>query len=92
MIVWGVLGLLFSDFFYPKISSLIERIPYNIGKRLTTIMIYFMIINCLISWGAIIRQGNRNKDIDTIPIVDNFFDKYYPDDYLQRRFPNMVFK
>ncbi len=92
MVVWGILGILFSDFLYPKLSYLIEKIPYRMGKRLTTLMIYFMILNCLISWGAIIRQGNRNRDIDTIPIVDDFFDKYYPDDYLEYHFPNMKFK
>ncbi len=92
MIVWGVLALLLSDFIYPKLSNLIERVPYKIGKRITTIMIYFMIIDCLISWGAIIREGNRERNIDTVPIIDNFFDKYYPDDYLKNRFPNMKFK
>ena len=89
MLFWGFLTVLLVSYVYPFISKYIEKMPYNLGGFLTKVCLVFMIINCLISWGAVIRQGFRIRGAKQYTIIDKFFDKYYPDDYLRKKYPNM---
>ena len=91
MLVWGLLGLILVKFIYPFVSNRIEKIPYNLGKLLINSMHIFMFVNCFISWGAIIREGLRFRGIPAYTFLGKFFDKYYPDSFLIKMFPNMVF-
>lgn len=92
MLLWGFFSLLFIKYIYPFISKLIEKIPYNLGKLLTKILVVFMAINMAISWSAIIRQTLRKNNIPPLTPVGHFLDKYYDDDFLSKYFPNMVYK
>ena len=74
MIVWGLLSFLLVRYLYPFISKWVEKIPYNLGTLLTRILLIFMIINMLISWGAIIRQTLRRNNIPAFTPVGEFFD------------------
>ena len=90
MFVWGLLGLVLVKVIYPVFSKLIESIPRHIGTPVYWVLLVFMICNCLISWTAIIRQNLRHNDIPPITPVGYLCDKYYPDSYLQKYYPNMV--
>lgn len=90
MLVWGLFTLLFIKKVYPFLSKYIEKIPYNLGMMLTKILVIFMIFNMIISWGAIIRQTLRKNEVPPITSVGRFFDEHYPDEFLQRYFPNMI--
>lgn len=90
MLVWGVLGLVLVKIVYPFCSNLIERIPIRIGNPVFWALLVFMILNCLISWSAIIRQGLRHNNIPPFTPVGEFYDYYYTDEYLHHYFPNMV--
>lgn len=89
MVVWGILALLLAKVVYPKISSIIEKIPYRLGEIVTKWVIIFMCFNMLISWGALIRQTIRRQGIPPITKVDKLFDEYYPDEFLKKYYPNM---
>ena len=89
MCVWGLFSLIMVYIVYPKLSSIVEKIPYNVGRLLTTVLIIIISIDCFISWGAIIRWNLRVKGYPTYTFLGEFFDKYYKNDYLQERFPNM---
>ena len=76
--------------FYPVLSGLIERIPRNVGEPLFWVLLVFMIINCLVSWTAIIRQNLRHHDVPPLTPIGQFYDEYYNDTFLEKYFPNMV--
>ena len=91
MLLWGILSFLLVRYLYPFLSKIIEKIPYNLGFLLTRILFIFMIINILISWGAIIRQSFRRNNIPAFTPVGEFFDKHYNDEFLAKYFPNMSY-
>ncbi len=91
MFLWGFLSLLLVRYLYPFISKWIEKIPYNLGSLLTRVLLIFMIINMLISWGAIIRQTLRRNNIPAFTPIGQFFDKHYDDEFLAKYFPNMSY-
>lgn len=89
MIGWGILALIFVKIVYPFISQLIEKIPYHFGKIMTKILVIYMCLNMLISWSALIRQTLRRNGFEPFTVVGEFFDTYFPDDFLKQYFPNM---
>mgnify|MGYP001029151116 FL=1 len=90
MLVWGVLGLLLVKLVYPICSRAIESIPARIGNPLFWGLLVFMILNCLISWTAIIRQNLRQNNIPAFTPIGELYDRYYTDEFLHHYFPNMV--
>lgn len=86
---WGLLGLAWLRYIYPKLSGLIEKIPKKIGKSLTWILFIFMIFNMAISGIAIWRQAERKSGIPANSWVAQSIDKKYPDDFLKKIYPNM---
>lgn len=90
MLFWGLLGLAVVKVVYPILSKLIESIPMRIGNPLFWLLLVFMIINCLVSWTAIIRQTFRQNNMPPLTPIGEFYDEYYTDEYLRRYFPNMV--
>lgn len=92
MVVWGIVAWLFVDFVYPKISKLIERVPYRLGVWVTNFLIVFITLDMLISWTALARQTLRRNQIEPFTIVGEIYDKIYPDEVLIKYFPNMQIK
>ncbi len=87
---WGLLGLIWVRKIYPRLSSLIERIPTHIKNPLTIILSVFMLINMLLSVMALERQSRRRKGILPTNRVELFLDKHYPDDLLKEIYANMM--
>lgn len=90
MAFWGLLGLVLVKIIYPILSSLIEKIPLEIGERLFAVLLVFMVFNMLISWTAILRQNLRHHGVKPLTPIGEFLDAQFNDDYLKRYFPNMV--
>lgn len=89
MLVWGVMGLVFIKIVYPWVSNLIEKIPPKIGENLYIILLVFMIFNMVVSWSALIRQNLRHYNVRPLTPIGEFYDHFYPDDFLRRYYPNM---
>lgn len=92
MLVWGVFSFFFIQCIYPKISSMIERIPYRFGKVMVSVLAVFLVFDMLISWTALFRQTQRRNHIEPMTRVGEFYDKVYTDERLKKCFPNMKFK
>ena len=86
------MGLVFVKLVYPFVSSLIEKIPVNIGEISFKFLLVFMCLDMFVSWTAIIRQTLRRQNIESYTIVGRTYDKYYNDERLAKAFPNMRFK
>ena len=89
MFVWGLLSLLLIKVIYPFVSKLIEKIPYNLGSFLTNILVVLLSIDMLISWSAIIRQNFRKQGLEPVTFIGKFYDKVYPDSFMEKIYPNM---
>lgn len=85
---WGIAGILYIKCIYPilnKMDLIIERKSFLV---ITTILACFMIFNIVISTMATYRQKQRvNNDIANNKI-EIWFDKTYPDEYLNKVFVN----
>lgn len=88
---WGVLGLIWLKDLYPVLSRFIERIPQKTGKVLTTAAAIFMAIDILLSAGAVFRQSQRINHIPATTGVQQFFDHYFPDEFLDFIYPSMQY-
>lgn len=92
MIFWGILTLVFIQWIYPWLSKWIEKIPYHIGVTVTIICAILLSFDMLISWSALIRQNLRRNNVPAYTVVGEFFDRHYPDEFLEKFYPNMVAK
>ena len=92
MLVWGLLALLFVYIFYPFLSSLIEKIPYNLGMIIFYVLFVLVAIDIFISVGAVARQVLRRYGYHTFTPLGDFFDHFYPDERIARVYNNAVLK
>ena len=92
MIAWGILTVFLIHYVYPSVSKWIEKVPYDLGKKVTKWMLIFLVIDMLVSWTALFRWTLRRNEIEPVTPVGKIYDRIYPDDYLQKRFPNMEVK
>lgn len=89
MIVWGLLALLFARVVYPLISHIIENFPKSFGRHFSKVLLILLILDFVISWGALFRQMFRHKGMEPITFVGEFFDKHYGDEVLKKYYTNM---
>lgn len=92
MLVWGLMALVFAKYLYPKISKIIENVPYNLMRTFTICLVIFLSLDMLISWTALLRQNLRRKGFEPFTVIGEFYDYVYPDEVLQKYFPNMEVK
>ena len=58
----------------------------------TIICAILLSFDMLISWSALIRQNLRRNNVPAYTVVGEFFDRHYPDEFLEKFYPNMVAK
>lgn len=92
MLVWGLLTLLFVYIIYPILSSLIEKIPYNLGMIIFYALLIFVIIDIFLSVGAVARQVLRRYGYHPYTPLGDFFDYFYPDERIARVYNNAILK
>ena len=87
---WGILGLLWTKDFLPRMSRLIERIPNKIGPKLTWVLTVLMLLNMIVSAAAVYRQSQRREQIPATNVVQRILDDTYPDEFLSKAYPSMM--
>lgn len=88
---WGILGLVWVKDLYPAMSRTIQKIPKRVGRPLTIVVTVLMVIDILLSCGAVYRQSERVNNIPATNAVQEFFDAYFPDSYLEFIYPHMQY-
>lgn len=86
---WGLLGLVWIKMIYPKMETTIEKFPPLQSKIITWMLAVVMLLNGLLTCGAMIRYKERQVSTESITKADAFFDYHYDDDYMEHRWPNM---
>lgn len=90
-VFWGILAVVWIKLIYPFMSKWIEKIPNKIGVILTWILFVFMVFDCVISCMAVDRMVKRHNGTADSTAVGNFLDANYPDEFLLKVYPNMIF-
>lgn len=89
-VFWGILGLIWVGYIYPKLSNLIEKIPNGIGVNLTYFLAAMITIDMVVSSYAVYRQSERREGLPASNEMHEFFDTRFNDDVLKAIYPNMT--
>jgi uncharacterized membrane protein len=91
-LAWGLGGAVALKWLYPVTNRLIESFPYKKGIILTWLIFSFLCYDIFISAAAVKRQQERLMAIAPTNSFEMYLDKKYPDSYLEKIYPGMVFK
>ncbi len=87
-VYWGLIAVLYLKLVYPLLLK-IEPLIYKKGvKVLTVFMMLFMTFDIAISCMAGNRQKERHQNIPPSGIIEEFIDRTYPDERLDRIYNN----
>lgn len=92
MIFWGLGGMVLMKLAYPFVSKWIEKIPYKTGRAVYYIAVVLMAADLVLSYGAMGRRAMRGQGLPPKTFVGAFFDRVYPDEYIDAKIPAMVFQ
>lgn len=86
---WGIAAVVWMKLLYPRLSGWIEKIPMKAGKIICTVMLVFMIFDCLLSAMALARYTERNTTGKQAQNeVESFLDEHFGDERMERIYPN----
>ena len=86
---WGIAAVVWMKLLYPRLSTWIEKIPMKAGKSICTVMLVFMIFDCLLSAMALARYTERNTTGKQAQNeVESFLDEHFGDERMERIYPN----
>lgn len=86
---WGIAAVVWMKLLYPRLSTWIEKIPMKVGKSICTVMLVFMIFDCLLSAMALARYTERNTTGKQAQNeVESFLDEHFGDERMERIYPN----
>lgn len=88
-IFWGIMSLMWVKILYPRLSSLIERIPPMTGKIVTWVFLTLMVCDLLLSGIVLLRYVERCDGVPAENAIDEFLDYQYSDDFVEFVWPNM---
>ncbi|MGB8450911.1 MAG: putative ABC transporter permease [Anaerocolumna sp.] len=89
MIFWGVLGVFFIRYVYPRISLFIDRIIDKMGGFITWILVIFFLFDATVTTLTVDRWVERQDGVLAQSYYDELLDTYYPDELLNDIFPQM---
>lgn len=87
---WGVLAVIWIKVIYPPMSKGIEALPPLGAKLVTWIVMFLMICNGLLTCAVMLRYGARAAQPEPSNAFVEFLDRHYDDEYVERRWPNMI--
>ena len=86
---WGIAAVVWMKLLYPFISKWIEKIPKKTGTWVTWILIVFMVFDIGVTALAMNRYTVRQTGEGLHTPADAFMDKHFPDERIEKRFPNL---
>lgn len=89
MMMWGFLGLVWVKFCLPRMLKLINIIPWKIRYSFTTICAVLMLVNAIMTLQALDCWFERVSNVPQKAPVEQFYSKYFDNDYMENRFQSM---
>lgn len=88
MIAWGLIGLFFMLYIYPLLLQMVASLKNKKGAILTVSISIILLIDIMLSITAAIRQTEREKNIPADNIIRETMDRWYPDSFMEKVYPN----
>lgn len=89
MMMWGFLGLVWVKFCLSRMLKLINIIPWKIRYSFTTICAVLMLVNAIMTLQALDCWFERVSNVPQTAPVEQFYSKYFDNDYMENRFQSM---
>lgn len=89
---WGLASVLWIKNVYPFLSRWIEKVPKKAGTVISWLFLLFMTVNIVLSGMALGRYSDRYAGKPAANSVESFLDTYYPDERMERVYPNAIIK
>lgn len=86
---WGVAAVAWLRLLYPFLSKWIEKIPKKIGTIATWVMVVFLVVDIVVTCGALARYHERTVGVPANNPVASFLDEAFPDEWMEQRYQNM---
>lgn len=90
-VYWAVLGVLWIKEFYPRGAKLVLKIPNKAGRPLTIALAVLMALDIGLTGLTLLRWMERYHDEPPRGAVEEFLDRHYPDERMEKTFSNLVF-
>lgn len=85
---WGFAAVIWMKLCYPFFSKWIERLPMKIGKILTWLCLAFMLVNMVVSTGALSRYHERSEGKVPGNEIEEWLDFKFNNERMERIYPN----
>lgn len=89
---WGLAAVVWIKLLYPKLSSLIERVPVKTGHFISCCIVIFMLFDISVSTLSLGRYVERQMNIAADNRVESFLDEYFPDKRMAVIYPNVIIR
>lgn len=90
-VFWGLLGVLWIKNIYPRMAKLILKIPNNVGKIATWVLVVFFAFNAFMSCVSTFRWSQRVEGIAPTSSFGEFIDRRFPNERMEKIYANMEF-
>ncbi len=85
---WGILGIIWIKLIYPKLQKLIDSFNKNESIKIMKFTIIFLIFDIFLTFGAVARAKEFEKNIPPSNKIEVIYDKYFGIDYLNNMYNN----
>lgn len=87
-LMWGALGLIWIKIVFPFFISFIDTWNYEIGKRLTAVVLLFLIFDIALTISAVIRAKEKEHGVAANNVYERILDHTFNQEYLKNMFSN----
>lgn len=87
-VYWGIIAIIYLKIIYPRFQTMESLLDKASVRVITVFFMLFMIFDITISCMAGNRQQDRRKGIPANSQIDDFLDRTYPDELLDRIYNN----
>lgn len=88
-LAWGLIAVFCVNVLYPWFKKIIRKVNPNLYRITTCLVAVFMIINVSLTALASIRYSDRANAVGGTNAVFEIIDEWYPDEYMQIKFPKL---
>lgn len=85
---WGALAIVWIKSIYPFMIKQINKINYDIGKKLMKVLIIFLVFDLILTFSAIDRARRKEDGIPPRNSYEVFLDKTFNQKYLHNMYNN----
>ncbi len=89
---WGIASVIYIKALYPLLNKFIDDIPEKIGKVFVRVLFVIFMLDLVISTTNGMRYQARRHGEEPRNFIEEKYDKYFPDEYMQDRFSNTIIR